>query len=166
MWLIWMEDTAKTPTNTVLDELLKGGFENDIITTIYGPSGAGKTNICVVAAVAVAKQGGKVIFIDTEGGFSAERVRQICGNETEKILDRIFFFKPTDFKEQQEVFEKIKEINEKRNTAIIVVEHNLKSLLEITDRAYVLDKGKVVSEGEGKSFLQNDTLEKVFTGRI
>ncbi len=64
----------------------------------------------------------------------------------------------------KEVFAKIKEINEKRNTAIIVVEHNLKSLLEITSRAYVLDKGKLVSEGEGKTFLQNDTLEKVFTG--
>jgi len=66
----------------------------------------------------------------------------------------------------KEVFAKIKEINEKRNTAIVVVEHNLKSLLEITDRAYVLDKGKVVSRGEGKTFLQSDTLEKVFTGRV
>lgn len=66
----------------------------------------------------------------------------------------------------KEVFAKIKEINEKRNTAIVVVEHNLKSLLEITNRAYVLDKGKVVSEGDGKTFLQNDTLEKVFTGRV
>jgi branched-chain amino acid transport system ATP-binding protein len=65
----------------------------------------------------------------------------------------------------KEVFAKIKEINEKRNTAIVVVEHNLKSLLEITDRAYVLDKGKIVSKGDGKTFLQNDTLEKVFTGR-
>jgi branched-chain amino acid transport system ATP-binding protein len=66
----------------------------------------------------------------------------------------------------KEVFAKIREINEKRNTAIIVVEHNIKSLLEITNRAYVLDKGKLVSEGEGKTFLQNDTLEKVFTGRF
>ena len=66
----------------------------------------------------------------------------------------------------KEVFAKIKEINEKRNTAIVVVEHNLKSLLEITDRAYVLDKGKIVSRGEGKTFLQSDTLEKVFTGRV
>ena len=31
----------------------------------------------------------------------------------------------------KEVFQKIKEINEKRKTAIVVVEHNIKSLLEI-----------------------------------
>jgi branched-chain amino acid transport system ATP-binding protein len=65
----------------------------------------------------------------------------------------------------KEVFTKIKEINERRGTAIIVVEHNIKSLLEIVDHAYVLDKGKVVSEGEGKSFIQSDILEKVFMGK-
>jgi branched-chain amino acid transport system ATP-binding protein len=66
----------------------------------------------------------------------------------------------------KEVFAKIKEINERKGTAIIVVEHNIKSLLEIAKRAYVLDKGKVVSEGEGKDFIQSDILEKVFMGKI
>jgi branched-chain amino acid transport system ATP-binding protein len=65
----------------------------------------------------------------------------------------------------KEVFAKIKEINEKKGTAIVVVEHNINSLLEITNRAYVLDKGKVVAEGEGKEFLQSDVLEKVFMGK-
>lgn len=66
----------------------------------------------------------------------------------------------------KEVFAKIKEINEKRNTAIIVVEHNIKSLLEIVSRAYVLDKGKVVSEGEAKDFLHSKILEDVFMGKL
>ena len=94
-----MDNSKKTATNTILDELLDGGFENDVVTTIYGPAGSGKTNICVIAAINVAKNGGKVIFIDTEGGFSAERAKQICGSGTEKVLDKIFqpFFttKPT-----------------------------------------------------------------------
>ncbi len=49
---------------------------------------------------------------------------------------------------------------------MFVVEHNIKSLLEIANRAYVLDKGKVVSEGAGKDFVQSDILEKVFMGRF
>lgn len=105
-----MENIKRTSTGTILDELLGGGFENDVITTIYGPAGSGKTNICVLAAVNVAKQGGKVIFVDTEGGFSAERAKQICGEDTQEVLDRIFFFRPTTFEEQQEAFEKMKEI--------------------------------------------------------
>ncbi len=66
----------------------------------------------------------------------------------------------------KEVFAKIKEINEKRGTSIVVVEHNIKSLLDVTDRAYVLDKGKVVATGPGKKFLDSDILEKVFMGKL
>jgi len=105
-----MEAVVKTSTSTILDELLNGGFENDVITTIYGPAGSGKTNICILSAINVAKQGGKVIFIDTEGGFSTERAKQICGENTEEILNRIFFLQPTDFKEQQQAFEKLKDL--------------------------------------------------------
>lgn len=65
----------------------------------------------------------------------------------------------------REVFAKIREINKKKNMAIIVVEHNIKSFLEVADRAYVLDKGKVILEGKGKDFLQSDVLEKVFMAK-
>ncbi len=66
----------------------------------------------------------------------------------------------------KEVFAKIKEINERHKTAIVIVEHNLKSLLTIADRAYVLDKGQVVSKGTGKDIINSDILEKVFLGKI
>ena len=64
----------------------------------------------------------------------------------------------------KEVFAKIKEINEKHKTAIIVVEHNIKSLLEVASRAYVLDKGRVVAEGTSQKLIDSDILEKVFMG--
>lgn len=62
----------------------------------------------------------------------------------------------------KEVFSKIKEINEKRNTAIMIVEHNLKSVLEIVDRVYVLDKGKIVVNEKPKAVIGSGILEKVF----
>ncbi|MEN9524162.1 MAG: hypothetical protein RL536_231 [Candidatus Parcubacteria bacterium] len=65
----------------------------------------------------------------------------------------------------KEVFAKVKEINERRKTAIFVVEHNLKSLLEITSRAYVLDKGKVYAEGKPHDIISTGVLEKVFLGK-
>ncbi len=66
----------------------------------------------------------------------------------------------------KEVFIKIKEINERHKTAIMVVEHNIKSLLEVAGRAYVLDKGRVVYEGTSKSLLGSNVLEKVFLGNV
>ncbi|MDB5254313.1 MAG: Fe(3+)-transporting ATPase, branched-chain amino acid transport system ATP-binding protein [Parcubacteria group bacterium] len=66
----------------------------------------------------------------------------------------------------KEVFEKIKEINERRKTAIVVVEHNIKSILEIVQRAYVLDKGKVVASDTPKNLIASNVLEKVFLGNL
>ncbi len=66
----------------------------------------------------------------------------------------------------KEVFALVKDINEKRKTAIMVVEHNIKSLLEIAHRGYVLDRGRVVVEGNPKELISSGTLEKVFTGKL
>lgn len=65
----------------------------------------------------------------------------------------------------KEVFAKIKEINEKHKTAIMVVEHNIKSLLDIASRGYVLDKGKVVAKDNSQKLLESGVLEKVFVGK-
>ena len=65
----------------------------------------------------------------------------------------------------QEVFAKIKEINEKHKTAILVVEHNIKSLLGIASRGYVLDKGKVVAKDASQKLLESGILEKIFVGK-
>ncbi len=66
----------------------------------------------------------------------------------------------------KEVFTKIEEINKQRKTAILVVEHNIKSLLNIADRAYVLSKGSVViDEPKPDTLLKDDRLEKVLLGQ-
>ena len=65
----------------------------------------------------------------------------------------------------KEMFEKIVEINQKLGTSIFVVEHNIKSALDIVTRAYVLDKGKLVHDGTPKSVRDSDILTKVFLGK-
>ncbi|MFC1691139.1 DNA repair and recombination protein RadB [Nanoarchaeota archaeon] len=119
-----MDLTTQTKASSgteVLDKLLEGGFENDVITTIYGPAGTGKTNFCIAASIQAAKNGKKVIYIDSEGGFSVERFKQMINGsgEKEEIINNIIFYKPTTFEEQRETFEKLKEaVNE--NTGLIV----------------------------------------------
>lgn len=65
----------------------------------------------------------------------------------------------------KEVFAKIKEVNERHRTAIMVVEHNIRSLLNIACRGYVLDKGRVVSEDTSANLLKSGILERVFLGK-
>ncbi|OGJ20026.1 DNA repair and recombination protein RadB [Candidatus Pacearchaeota archaeon RBG_13_36_9] len=104
-----------------LNQWLYGGYEKDIITTIYGPAGSGKTNFCLLAAVSQAKKGKKVIYMDTEGGFSVERVRQIAGERHKEVLDNVLLLKPTTFKEQQEAFlQLLKELKKGEAGAVII----------------------------------------------
>ena len=64
----------------------------------------------------------------------------------------------------REVFEKVWEISDRLSTTILVVEHNIKGVLNIVDRAYVLDKGRVVFEGTPQSVRETDILTQVFLG--
>ena len=64
-----------------------------------------------------------------------------------------------------EVFEKVSEISERLSTTIMVVEHNIKGVLNIVDRAYVLDKGQVAFHGDPQSIRDTDILTEVFLGR-
>ncbi len=64
-----------------------------------------------------------------------------------------------------EVFEKIKEINEARKIAVVVVEHSVKSVLEIVQRAYILAHGRVVLEKPAKDLMGTDDLERIFLAK-
>lgn len=92
-----------------LNSLLSGGYDEDIVTTIYGPSGSGKTNLCLIAAVETIKSGKKVIFLDTEGGIAVERIRQLA-EDYENILPHLLFFNPTSFPEQNLFFDQLKKM--------------------------------------------------------
>ena len=111
-----------------LNKWLSGGYETDIISIIYGGSGAGKTNFCLCAAVSQAVKGNRVVYIDTEGGFSSERVKQIVSGkkdfkegDVENTLANILLLKPTSFNEQEKAFEiLVKEI--KQHVSLIIVD--------------------------------------------
>lgn len=66
----------------------------------------------------------------------------------------------------QEVFEKIESINKTFGTAIVIVEHNLKTLLKIAHRGYILVAGKIMLEGPVEKVRESDALEKAFFGEL
>lgn len=105
-----------------IDNYLDGGYEKGVVTTIYGPAGSGKTNLCLLAAVRVAETGKKVVLIDTEGGVAVERIKQLSGN-WEAVLNEIIFLQPLNFNEQQEMFNKLRPlVSEELEVGLIVVD--------------------------------------------
>ena len=89
---------------------LLNGLESRAITNFYGTPGTGKTNLCILAAVDCARRGGKVVYIDTEGGFSLERLKQIAPKDYEKILDCIELVEPKNLQEQTRAVRQLAEV--------------------------------------------------------
>ena len=105
-----MKKIKRLPLNSKpLDELLNGGIEYQSLTNIYGPAGSGKTNFALLASVSCIKNGKKVIFIDTEGGFSVERFSQITG-DVDRFSKKINIYEPKTFEEQDKI---IKDLDKK-----------------------------------------------------
>lgn len=92
----------KIPTNSPLDLILDGGIERRSITQFYGPPGSGKTNIALNLAVQVAKNDKKVAYVDTEGGISVDRIKQLSKSDFQKVAGNIVVFEPNTFEEQED----------------------------------------------------------------
>ena len=103
----------------IFDELLNGGYELDVITTLYGPSGSGKTNVCLLPLVRMAGKGKKIIYIDTEGSLSTERLKQIT-KHYKKVLENILLFQPTEFHEQAAIISNLNKIVSDKIGLIVV----------------------------------------------
>ena len=62
-----------------------------------------------------------------------------------------------------EVFEVIKSLR-KHGITILLIEQNVKNTLEIADRAYVLENGRVVLEGTCQQCLKDEHVKKAYLG--
>jgi len=62
-----------------------------------------------------------------------------------------------------QVFDIIKHFHEK-GTTILLVEQNANKSLAISDRAYVLENGKIVLSGTGKELLASEEIKKAYLG--
>lgn len=63
----------------------------------------------------------------------------------------------------QQIFDIIKELH-KSGTTILLVEQNAEMALDIADRAYVLESGRIKLSGTGHELAQSDEIKKAYLG--
>jgi branched-chain amino acid transport system ATP-binding protein len=62
------------------------------------------------------------------------------------------------------VFQALKEINQKEGTAILLVEQNARLALRFSEKGYVLETGEVVLEGDSETLLNDPEVKKAYLG--
>ncbi|HHU73739.1 MAG TPA: ABC transporter ATP-binding protein [Clostridiales bacterium] len=63
----------------------------------------------------------------------------------------------------EEIFDIIKSISN-NGTTVLLVEQNAKKALEIANRAYVLETGKIVLDGDAKQLMNDESVKKAYLG--
>jgi branched-chain amino acid transport system ATP-binding protein len=64
----------------------------------------------------------------------------------------------------ERIFETVVEIN-KQGTPILLVEQNALMALDVADRGYVLETGRIVLDGAAKDLQQNELVRKTYLGQ-
>ncbi|MCX8106460.1 MAG: LPS export ABC transporter ATP-binding protein [Ignavibacterium album] len=62
----------------------------------------------------------------------------------------------------QQIITKLKE----KNVGVLITDHNVHETLEITDRAYIINQGKILLQGTPSEIEQNEIVRRVFLGQI
>jgi len=63
----------------------------------------------------------------------------------------------------QQMFEMIEEIN-KQGVTVLLVEQNVRAALELAQRAYVIENGRIVGEGKGDDLLSFESIRSAYLG--
>ena len=63
----------------------------------------------------------------------------------------------------REIFQLIRDIA-RQGVAVLLIEQNARASLEISDHAYVLDKGRILLEGASRTLLDDSFVQNAYLG--
>lgn len=104
-----------------IDNFLSGGIPDGVIVDIFGGNGTGKTQLLLQLSINSIKNGGKVLFLDTTGGFRPERILEIQkkSNSNLNLLNNIIVSRITNTSEQINSIKNFKE----NNFSLIIIDN-------------------------------------------
>ncbi|MFO7818447.1 MAG: ABC transporter ATP-binding protein [Thermodesulfobacteriota bacterium] len=65
----------------------------------------------------------------------------------------------------RDILQSIERLNREKKLSILLVEQNARAALKMCHRAYVLETGRIVMEGEGKDLLSHKDVQRAYLGK-
>ena len=60
------------------------------------------------------------------------------------------------------IYRTLKEINRSKKTTILIVEQNVRLALEISERGYIIENGRIMGEGKASELLKSDRVKSAY----
>lgn len=90
-----------------------------------------------------------------------EIARALAGEPRFMLLDEPFAgVDPISIIDIQNIIKHLRD----RDIGILITEHNVRETLDICDRAYIINNGQVIAEGNGEEIVQNPEVRRVYLG--
>jgi lipopolysaccharide export system ATP-binding protein len=105
----------------------------------------------------------KQLSVTLSGGEKRrlEIARALMADPKFLVLDEPFVgIDPIAVYDVQKITKKLKE----KGLGILISDHNVRETLEVIDRAYIINEGKIIFEGNAKELLGNHEARKVYLG--
>ena len=64
----------------------------------------------------------------------------------------------------EEIFGIVKDLNQKEKVSFLLAEQNTNMALKLADYGYILENGRVVMDGEGRSLAENEDVKEFYLG--
>jgi branched-chain amino acid transport system ATP-binding protein len=105
----------------------------------------------------------------TQAGYTSGGEQQMCaiGRALMAKPEMILLDEPSMGLAPQiveEIFEIVKDLNQRENVSILLAEQNTTVALRYSDFGYILENGRVVMEGDAKELASNEDVKEFYLG--
>jgi len=157
---------------SVLDNLMLGGQDNpgDSLVNFLNPKARKAYEVqCRERAIELLKQIGIERFADEYAGILSggqrkllDLARALMANPTLLLLDEPFAgVNPTLVEKLLEVLHALRA---KHNLTFLLIEHDLETVMNISDRVIVMAEGRVIADGQPNSIYENQAVIDAYLG--
>jgi ABC-type branched-subunit amino acid transport system ATPase component len=141
-------------------------YENVLVGALFGRSGTHNPNEVAVRALKLAglmPLAGELASSLPVGHLRRLEIARAMATRPQILLadEPCAGLNPTETREMMDILSRIRD----QGTTIVLVEHDMETVMKISDRVFVVAAGKLIAEGEPRQVVSNPAVIEAYLGK-